>query len=238
FMNWDGTNWQSDSSITMYSHPGANANTPWSSSEWSTVEMGNGSFEIEPASYDGSGAPKSKLTNVSTSADGSGADLEANGGNMELVLDFGRGVTTKFTIHRPELTADVPSTANVTSGGKVTLNNAKLGGAVAKGDLYRALNEGAASCSAYNTTNRADMIIQPPSNPNQSEQWNCNVKQNSNCSGIANDLETACQLVSIDSEIQSYTDVNLDMTEPNKNDALSIGANFTAVQASITGINN
>ncbi|MFB6351377.1 MAG: hypothetical protein ABEK29_06270, partial [Bradymonadaceae bacterium] len=76
FMNWDGTNWQSDSSITMYSHPGANANTPWSSSEWSTVEMGNGSFEIESASYDASGAPKSELTNVSTSADGSGADLE------------------------------------------------------------------------------------------------------------------------------------------------------------------
>jgi len=224
YRDWDSSNWQNDGSITMYAHPGRDANSPW---DWNQVQMGNGTFEILPDSYDTYGNPKSAFNTASSAPDDNGAALSAEDGTVNLVLDFGQGLSTTFTVERAKLTADIPSNADVTSGGEVAMQNGKLGGAIPKDDLYTGVNRAASSCSCYDmNTNK---LIQKQS----AETYQCATQSSCSCSGTVGQLETYCSILR--QQIASATDVNLNSAQPD-NDALSFGASFSAVEATISGV--
>lgn len=227
YKNWDSSNWQNDSSIDMFAHPGDNSNTPWTQTEWNQVEMGNGTFEILPKSYNANGTPKSEFNTVKTTPDGSGADLTADDGTFNLVLNLGSGLTTTFTVERAELTADIPSNADVTNGGEVAMQNGKLGGAIAKGDMYTAINQAASSCMCYDMT--MDKMIEKQS----AETYQCDTKASCSCSGTVGQLEQFCS--TLRQSVSNATDVNLNNASPD-NDALSFGASFSAAKAKIDGV--
>jgi len=224
YRDWDSSNWQQDGSITMYAHPGRDANSPW---DWNQVRMGNGTFEILPDSYATNGNPKFEFNTVSSAPDGSGADLSAEDGTVNLLLDLGQGVSTTFTVERAELTADIPNNADVASGGEVAMWNGELGGAIPKDNLYTGLNGLAANCSCYDmNTNR---LFQKQS----AETYQCEVQSSCGCSGTPDVLERSCP--DVREGIANATDVNLNGASP-ANDALSFGANFSAAEATISGV--
>lgn len=226
YKNWaSGSNWNDDISIDMFVHPGQDAD-----SSFDDNRAGIGQFEILPDSYDASGNPKSAFNSAETTPDGSNnADLTAEGGTIQLPIEFGQGFATTLNLHQPKLTADVSGTADVTSGGTVPLDNGELGGAIPKSDVITGLNEAASSCQCYDTTN--NKLIEPQGG----ESYSCNVDDTCNCSNqTLIGLELACDTLRQD--LNDKCDVNLDNTDPNKDDALSFGASFEGIDAEIVGV--
>lgn len=198
--------------------------------DYSDNLAGEGEFVIDPRSLNADGTPISSFANTSV-ADGRLVAAEGNAVLM-LPLDFNAQVVSPVRVQKISIEADVDPDADLMSGGGVKLNNGVLSGIVDSSEFFGALNSMADNCRCIQSD--------PLYVADDSGVWGC--VDSIESSGCASSDEI-CQTFSnqrmceaIGEIINDNADVNTSGGETN--DALSLGATFSAVGASIVGVAN
>jgi hypothetical protein len=195
---------------------------------------GTGDFLINPESLDTNGEPKSDFP----AARVTNSRLSVSGGSAPMLLPVGADLV-ETRVDGLQIEADVISgPADLHAGGRVELINGEIAGYVTLEEMFSSLNTVAANCACLST---APLYVE-----SGQDSWSCRATQadktacassSSMCQVLAtpNTPPDALQNCSIiKTVVQSNADVNLD--DDNAKEALSLGATFEAVGASIVGV--
>jgi hypothetical protein len=193
---------------------------------------GTGDFLINPTSLDSNGDPKSSFPSASVS----NGHLRVPSGSAPLVLPVGTDLV-ETRVDDLRIDADVVGgTADLHTSGRVELTDGEISGVVTLEQMFSSLNTVAASCGCFSTT--AVFVESSP------DSWTCEATQadKTACSGVSSMCETLSTPTgdgfvncgSIANLISDAADVNLDDDAPEE--ALSLGATFNGVGASIVGV--
>jgi hypothetical protein len=210
------TKLKNDASLTLYTHPGRDANL---NNGFQPNLDGNGTFEIETASYGANGQPRATLSNGRIQS----GKLKAQGGSVQLTIPIGMGRSFGFRIQDAVVEANLDLPKGKTKPGKgVALTKGTISGRVPQKDIVRLINQAlGARCSCQN-----DLLVPSSSNP---ETYTCN--PNGQCSSQS----IICQQCSlISNQLNGFADI--DTNNNGTNDAYSFEASFEAVTAEIVGV--
>jgi hypothetical protein len=192
---------------------------------------GNGDFYVDPASLD-NGEPKSTFQTAAVT----NAKFKVTGGTAPLVLPVGTDLVETL-VEDIQIEADVESgTANLDAGGRVALTNGKLSGYITLNSMFASLNTVADNCGCI----AAPDLYVDSGNGN----WTC--QATSADKAACADTTTMCETLStpasegaINCEVIGglVTDqADIDTDGDTTADALSLGATFTGVGASLKGV--
>lgn len=191
---------------------------------------GQGDFTIDPGSLDSEG---NRRSNFPTATLQNGRFSVANGSAaLRLPLNVNATLISEIQLERLSIEADIMPGADLHAAGRIALAEGRMSAAVPLSDFYGALNEMAAPCSCISS--------QPLFVESSPEQWSCAEPLESDCRF---DPDPLCKNLGDRSRCNTITDVvntvaDIDLNDNNSEDALSLGATFTAVGASIQGVGN
>ena len=208
---------KNDTTMSLYLHPGSDANT---SNGFTPNLMGNGIFEIDPASYGAQGTPQAELSNASVTA----SQLQAQGGSVQLAIPVGTGVSPfNVRIRDAVVEANVVTPKGKTQpGAGVALEKGSLSGQVPKENLKTLLNRVFDSRCRCGTSDYLKL---------KQGKLQCNPSRT--CSG-GSPLCSQCSIIR--SLIDGSADI--DTNNDGTNDAYSFEASFEAVVADIVGVSS
>lgn len=220
FGNWSDLS--EDDSIDMYSHPGRDA-TPQDLSDNFT---GTGPYQIDPASYRADGTP---LANFTPARVESSNKLRASASTLPFDVPFLEGFDIEFTLRDVEVRATTAEPASLASGGHVTLEEGELSGALPQEALMRNLNRIARSYCPCLGGEKLFREARP-------DQFVCNdpAEACSGAPGLAQMCDpNVCETLLMP-ELRNKADLNINPSP--REDAYSLGLEFSAVGAHIQGV--
>jgi len=189
---------------------------------------GTGDFYVKQDSLDEDGHPRSDFPTARVEQ-GRLSVAEASAAIL-LPLNLDATLMGEVQVERLSLQADMQPDADLSAGGRVTLSNGRLGGAVSLSDFFGTLNKMASTCDCIRSQ---PLFIEESPNrfacarPLQSE---CELSPDPLCTALS--VRQQCDLIA--EAVSNQKDVDLD--GDGLNDALSFGATFSAVGASIQGV--
>ncbi len=189
---------------------------------------GTGNFLIDSTTLDAQGHPLSDFDVASVT----NGRLSVTGGNAPLVLPVGADLV-EIGVQQLSLQADVDSSADLTSNGRVALSNGQLSGVITLDEMFSALNTVAQGCSCISS----DPLFTEQSpdsytcSPAASEKQACD--SDPSASDMCKTLASKSGCTTVAAVMTQSAD--LDLNSDPGNDALSLGATFEAVGASIRG---
>lgn len=189
---------------------------------------GTGDFYVKRESLDEDGQVRSDFPTASVEQ-GRLSAAEASAAIL-LPLNLDATLMGEVQIERLSMQADVLPDADLRAGGRVTLENGRLGGAVSLGDFFATINKMASTCDCIRSQ---PLFIEESPNrwacvrPIEHE---CELSPDPLCAGLS--VRQQCELIA--EAVTNQKDVDLD--GDGLDDALSFGATFSAVGASIQGV--
>lgn len=190
---------------------------------------GDGEFLIDPRSLGPDGQPLSSFASASV-RDGR---LVASNGQAKLLLPLNvdASLMTQIDVQKLRVEADVDPDADLMAGGRVTLLNGEMSGAVPLSEFFAALNLMTADCGCIKS--------KPIFVPGENGRWTCtNPFLSQDC---AQDPDPMCEALGNQGVCQFVADAvsdqaDVDLGNTGSYNALSLGATFQAVGTSIVGV--
>lgn len=200
---------------------------PSSSAFEGPIAEGGNEVQIDGSTISGGVQPTAYLAN----AEINGGMLTAGPGVFVMNVDvWGAELRLPIVGGRVVATVDVDNSS--LEGGGIALEDGALGGAVLLSDLYAGINQVAASCECLGLT--GDFLEIDA----EGITATCNTSDVGTCATAdENGAEICAQLVDNCSVLERFhilADIDVDLDETN--DALSAGATFSAVGATIVGV--
>lgn len=191
---------------------------------------GEGYFNIKPESLDAQGNPKSDFPTAKVE----NGRLSVEGGSAAILipLNIDGSLMDEVQVERLSISADVDPASEFSGGERVALHDGELAGAVSLEDFFGAINKMAATCDCI-----ASQPLYVEVGPGE---WGCVEPLESTCGEDSDALcktlgnRQQCELVATVVNRSADVDLDADAIE----DALSLGARFSAVGASIVGVGN
>ncbi len=237
-----------ESLLLMFEHAGLtdlSASEDYELNFWLGEYDGAGDLFIDPASVDEGIYPQAVVENAIIQ-DG---DLSAGPGSVALNIEL-LDTPLSLLISQTQIEAEVDMDNSSIEDG-VVLINGKLGGVIRLSDVYDGLNTFTDSCDCYGLGDD-EQLIDYELDPSQGFVVSCNAGNSEAdvCESVCLDdngdpiedcddggastcatLAESCGMLGI---LPSFADIDLD--EDGINDAISIGAKFTAEAAVVSGV--
>ncbi|MGM0574371.1 MAG: hypothetical protein ACQEXJ_01375 [Myxococcota bacterium] len=193
--------------------------------DWTANSAGEGEFEVDPASFDASGAP---LISFPAQDDGGVLTTEESVFALSIpISDF--GFTLNLTIQNAIIEGDV----SVAGNGGLEVSNGKLGGLVPMSQLAAALNDVADGCTCLNIDGPAFELAAEDklgcTAAAKAATPECEAADGDICTGIGDNLGIACTAIGV-------LKPDIDTDDTGKADHFSVGLQFEAVAATLVGL--
>lgn len=188
---------------------------------------------IDPASFDEGSYPQARIPDATLDSEGG---ITAGPGNARLQLDL-LGATINLAIRQAQVTTQVPeSPASDLEGNGVFLTEGTLGGFTTVADLFDAINSFTGNCDCLGLADDENLIDYDPNDPLNPETTSCSENADAGaCEGTDDtcfQIADNCGLV----VVAGPGLADLDTDGDGAVDAISIGLEFTAAGADITGV--
>ncbi|MGM0559153.1 MAG: hypothetical protein ACQEVA_22400 [Myxococcota bacterium] len=188
---------------------------------------------IDPTSFDEGSYPQARIPDAELESDGV---VTAGPGNARLQLDL-LGATIDLAIRQAQITTQVPDTPESDLADKgVFLTEGKLGGFTTVADLFDALNTFTGNCECLGLADGENLIDYDPNDPLNPETTSCN--ENADAGACEGTDDTCFQIADNCGLVVSVGPglADLDTDGDGAVDSISIGLEFTAAGADISGV--